>query len=148
MTTYVGTSTNQRNWVLHLGLHHLNPPSLNRKLISKGKLGKNTKCSKGTKGCRLKYMQTMATMDYSFFALQFPPFNVPKGSLIYHSNEVMEGRILELSRNMEGQELGYSDSYEENSKNVWTYAHILMYAGLRLKFVCTHKYRFKSHVQQ
>ena len=38
---------------------------------------------------------------------------------------------------MEGQDLGSLDSYEENSKNVWTYAHIPMYAGLRLK-LCVH----------
>ena len=55
VTTSINTSTNQRNRVLHLGLHHLNPPSLNSKLTRKGKLGKNTKCSKGTKGCRLEY---------------------------------------------------------------------------------------------
>ena len=82
VTTFVGTSTNRRNRVLHLGLHQLNPPSLDRKLTCKGKLGKNTKCSKGTKGCRLKYKKTEATMDYSFFALQFLLFNVSKGFLI------------------------------------------------------------------
>ena len=91
MTTSVGMSMNQRNQVLHLGLHHVNPPSLYNKLTSKGNLGKNTKFSKGTKGCRLKYMQTMATMDYSLLALQFLLFNVSKGFLIYHSKMVMEG---------------------------------------------------------
>ena len=69
-TTSVGMSANRRNGIPHLGLHHLNPPSLDRKLTSQGKLGKNTKCSKGTKGCRLKYMQTVETMDYSLFSLQ------------------------------------------------------------------------------
>ena len=47
VTTSVGMSMNQRIWVLHLGLHHLNPPSLDSKLTRKCKLGKNTKCSKG-----------------------------------------------------------------------------------------------------
>ena len=75
MTISVGTSANRRNQVLH----HFNPPSLDSKLISKGKLGKNTKCSKGIKGCRLKYKQTEATMDYSFFALQFPLFQCIQG---------------------------------------------------------------------
>ena len=75
-------STNQKNKFLHLGLHHLNPPSLDSKLTSKGKLGKNTKCSKGTKGCKLMYKQATTTMDYSFLALQFLPFNVSKGFLI------------------------------------------------------------------
>ena len=69
VTTSVSTSTNGRNHVLYLGLHHLNPPYLDRNITSKSKLGKNTKCSKGTKGCKLKYMQATATMDYSFFAI-------------------------------------------------------------------------------
>ena len=82
VTTSVGTSTNQRNRVLHLGLHHLNPPSLDSKLTRKGNLEKNTKCSKGTKGCRLEYMQTVATMDYSLLVVHILPFNVSKGFLI------------------------------------------------------------------
>ena len=40
--TFVDTSTNRRNRVL-LGLHHLNPPSLDNKIIGKGNLGKKTK---------------------------------------------------------------------------------------------------------
>ena len=82
VTTSVGTSVNWRNRVLHLGLHHLNPPSLDSKLTRKGNLGKNTKCSKWTKGCRIKYKQATTTMDYSSRALQFLPFNVSKGFLI------------------------------------------------------------------
>ena len=89
VTTSIGTSANQRNRVLH----HLNPPSLDRRRTSKGNLGKNTKCSKGTKGCRLKYMQATATMDYSFLALQLLLFNVSKGFLIYYSKGVMEGNF-------------------------------------------------------
>ena len=42
VTTSVSMSANWRNQVLHLGLHHLNPPSLDSKLTNKGKLGKNT----------------------------------------------------------------------------------------------------------
>ena len=38
---------------------------------------------------------------------------------------------------MEGQESISSDPHEENSKNVWTYAHIPMYAGLRSTVACT-----------
>ena len=82
VTTSISTSTNQRNQVRHLGLHHLNPPYLDSNLTRKGKLGKNTKCSKGTKGCRLKYKQGTTTMDYSFLALQFLLLNVSKGFLI------------------------------------------------------------------
>ena len=54
----------------------------------------------------------------------------------------MKGRIRVISRHMEGQESGYSDSYEENSKNVWTYAHIPMYAGLRSKVMYNNKQMF------
>ena len=78
-TTSDGMSVNRRNWIPHLGLHHLNPPSLDRKLTSKGKIGKNKKCSKPTKGCRLKYKKIEPTMDYSFFSLQFPPLQCIQG---------------------------------------------------------------------
>ena len=44
---------------------------------------------------------------------------------------------------MEGQGTIYSDSDEENSKNMWTYAHIPMYAGLRSKFACIREYGLK-----
>ena len=37
VTTYIGTSTNRRNQVLHLGLHHLNPPSLDSNLTKQRK---------------------------------------------------------------------------------------------------------------
>ena len=60
----------------------------------------------------------------------------------------MEGQIPAISRHMEGQESRYSDSYEENSKNIWTYAHILMYAGLRSISMYIHENGIKSHVQQ
>ena len=53
-----------------------------------------------------------------------------------------------ISRHMEGQELGSLDSYDENSKNIWIYAHIPMYVGLRSKVAYTREYRIKRHVQQ
>ena len=58
----------------------------------------------------------------------------------------MEGQIRVISRNMEGQESGYLDSYDENSQNIWIYAHILMYAGLRVisAYICVNG--FKSSV--
>ena len=43
----------------------------------------------------------------------------------------MEGHIRAFSRNLEGQESSYSNSYEEKSKNIWTYTHIPMYVILR-----------------
>ena len=126
MTTSVGISTNKRNRFLHLVLHHLNPPSLDRNLTRKGNIGKNTKCSKGKKGCGLKHKLTKATMDYSFFSLQciqgIPYIELQKGN---------GGLNLSDLKAYGRPRLRYLESYEEKSKNIWTYAHIQMYAGLR-----------------
>ena len=107
-----------------------------------------TKCSKGTKGCRLKYKKTEATMDYSFLVLQFLLFNVSKGFLIQHSKGVMESQIRTISRHMEGQESSGWTHIMEKSKNICIYAHISMYTGLRSIIVCTREYGIKSCVQQ
>ena len=48
----------------------------------------------------------------------------------------MEGQIA-FSRNLEGQESSYSDSNEENSKNICHFVHISMYACLSSK-LCIH----------
>ena len=49
---------------------------------------------------------------------------------------------------MEGQDTSDSDSYKEKSKNIWTYAHIPMYEGLRLisAYIC--EKGIKSRIQQ
>ena len=49
---------------------------------------------------------------------------------------------------MEGQDSSGSNSYEEKSKNIWTYAHIVMYAVLRVISTYIHEKGIKSHVQQ
>ena len=49
-TTSVGTSANQRNRVPHLGLHHVNPPSLDSKLTSKRKAWEEHKSAPRDKG--------------------------------------------------------------------------------------------------
>ena len=67
-TTSVGTSTNQRNWVPHLGLHHFNPPSLDSKLTSKGKAWQEHKSAPRDKGIQTQ-AQVLATMVYSSLAL-------------------------------------------------------------------------------
>ena len=82
MKKSVGTSANKRKRVLRLGLYHFNPPSLDRNLTKQRKEWEENYVLQETKGCRLKYMQTMATMDYSLLALQFVFFNVSKGFLI------------------------------------------------------------------
>ena len=35
---------------------------------------------------------------------------------------------------------------KENSRNIWIYAHILMYTGLRVISTYIHKKGFKSHI--
>ena len=54
-TTSVSTSMNWRNGIPHLGLHHLNPPSLDRNLTSKRKAWEEHKSAPRDKG-----MQTQA----------------------------------------------------------------------------------------
>ena len=77
-TTFVGTSTNQ---FPHLGLHHFNPPSLDRNLISKRQAWEEHKSAPRDKGMQTQ-TQVSATMDYSFFALNsLMPSMYPKGSL-------------------------------------------------------------------
>ena len=67
-TTSVGTSMNWRNRIPHLGLHHLNPPSLDSKLTSKRQAWEEHKSAPRDKGMQIQ-AQVPATMDYSFFAL-------------------------------------------------------------------------------
>ena len=80
-TNSVDTSANRRNQIPHLGLHHLNPPSLDRKLTSKGNLGKNTKVLQGTKGCRLKHKFRQQWTIVSLPSILSYAFNIPRGSL-------------------------------------------------------------------
>ena len=67
-TTFVGTSANQKNWIPHLGLHHLNPLSLDSKLTRKTQAWEEHKSAPRDKGMQTQ-AQVLATMDYSFFAL-------------------------------------------------------------------------------
>ena len=65
----------------HLGLHHLNPPSLDSNLTSKRKAWEEHKSDPRDKGMQTQ-AQVMATMDYNFFALNsLMPSMYPKGSL-------------------------------------------------------------------
>ena len=112
MTTYVGTSMNRINRVLHLGLHHLNPPSINRNITSKGKLGKKTKCSKGQRDVDSSASKLQKQWTIVFFLFNSSLFNVSKGFLIYFFKGVMEGQIWAISRNMEGQEISDSDPHQ------------------------------------
>ena len=80
-TTSIGTSTNGRNWTPHLGLHHLTPPSLDSKLTSKSQAWEEHQRAPRDKGIQIQ-AQVLATMDYSFFALNsLMPSMYPKSSL-------------------------------------------------------------------
>ena len=90
----------------------------------------------------------MATMDYSFVALQFLLLQCIQGA-----------PYIALQRGNGGSNPSDLEAYgrprevvqthiKENSKNIWIYAHIPMYGGLRSKVTYTHEYGIKSHVQQ
>ena len=67
----IGTSSNRRNRVLHLGLHHFNPPSQWKSYKAKASLGRAALCAlKGQKDANSS-ITSEATMDYSFLALNF-----------------------------------------------------------------------------
>ena len=59
---------NWKNGIPHLGLHHLNPPSLDSKLTSKRKSWEEHKNAPRVKGMQTQ-AQVPKKMDYSFFAL-------------------------------------------------------------------------------
>ena len=116
VTTSVGTYTNQRNWVPHLGLHHFNPPSLDSKLTRKRQAWEEHKVLQETKGCRLKYkLQQQWTIV--FFLFNSSLFKVSEGFLIYLFNGVMEGRIWAISRHIKGQETSDLDPHQGKLEN-------------------------------
>ena len=70
VTTSVGTSSNPRNQVLHLGLHHFNPPSLNGNLTKQMKYWEEQHCLlRRDKGMQNQAQTSEATMNYTFLAL-------------------------------------------------------------------------------
>ena len=138
VTTSVGTSSNPRNRVIHLGLQHFNPPSLNGKLIEKTKSWEEQHyVLQKEKGKHTQAKTSEATMNYSFLALKILLLQcIQEGQYIALQRE-MEGRVQAFSRNMEGQETRYSDPYEEKSKNTCLHAHFPMYQVLAQK-LCMH----------
>ena len=58
----------------------------------------------------------------------------------------MEGQIRAISRHMEVQDTSDSDPHQGKLKNIWPFAHILMYVGLRVISTYIRENRFKSHV--
>ena len=80
-TTSVSKSANWRNQVPHLGLHHFNPPSLDRKLTSKRKSWEEHKSAPRDKGDVDSSTSSGNNGPY-FSCFQFlMPSMYPKGSL-------------------------------------------------------------------
>ena len=86
-------------------------------------------------------------MDYNFFALnslllpsmyQGVPYIAFKG--------IMKGRIRVISMHKEGQESNESDPCQGKLQKDLDYAHITMYAVIRVRTTYVRGYRVKSHV--
>ena len=60
----------------------------------------------------------------------------------------MKGKIRAISRHMEDQETSDSNPHQAKLQNIWPFAHIPMYAGLRVIFAYIREEGIKSHVQQ
>ena len=129
MTNSFGSSSKQRNQVLHLGLHHFNPLSQWKDYKAMASLGREAMCARKEKGMHTQEFMNGAKNNYSFLALKCsPPPMHPRG-LIYSPSIGNEGSIQSISRHMEGQESSYSGLIEENSKRFCFYAHFPMYVG-------------------
>ena len=53
-----------------------------------------------------------------------------------------------ISRHMEGKETSDLDPHQGKLQNIWPFAHISMYTGLRVISMCIHEKGFKSRIQQ
>ena len=127
VTNSVGTSLNRRNRVLHLGLHHFNPPSQWKAYKAMTSLERETMCAQKDKGMQNQAYMNGGTMNYSFLALKWSsPLMHPRGS-IYSPSIGSEGSSWSISRHMEGQELISSGLIEKNSKCFCFYAYFPMY---------------------
>ena len=60
----------------------------------------------------------------------------------------MEGQIRVISRHMEGHETSELDPLQGKLQNIWTYARIPMYTGLRVISAYIHEKGIKSHIQK
>ena len=149
MANSVGTSTNPRNRVLHWA----STTSILQISIAssqtKGKLGKNTMCSKGQRDAYSSIRKTKVTMDYSFLALQFILLLCIQGFPYIALQRGNGGSNLsDLKAFWRPRVKWFGFTWRKTQKIIWIYAHIPMYVGLRSKFVWTGENGFKSHVQQ
>ena len=100
MPNSVSTSSKRRNRVLDLGLHHFNPPSQWKAYNAKEILGRETLCApKGQRDGNSR-ITSEATMDYSFFALNFLLFQC-----------IQEAQYIELQIGNGGSSLRFLKAY-------------------------------------
>ena len=137
MAKSVHASSKRRNRVLHLGLHHFNPPSQWKAYKAMTSLERETMCAQKDKGMHTQSCMNGATIHYSFLALIcFPPLMHLIGSI--HSPSIgNEGSIQSVSRHMEGHNLRL---IEENSK-YFIFMHISRFTRVIVeKATCTHEF--------
>ena len=148
MTTSVGTSANWRNWVLHLGLHHLNPPSLDSKLTSKINLRKNTNISKGQRDVDSSIIKLRQQWTIFFLVFKSSPFQciqrVPYIVLKWGNGRSNTSDLKAYGR---PRDKWLGSTSRKTPKIIRPFAHIPMYAGLRVISMCIREKGFKSHVQ-
>ena len=88
-------------------------------------------------------------MDYSFLALQFLSSSMyPKGSLYSASMGWWKVKSKRSQGIWKARRQVTQIHIKEKSKNIWPFAHISMYAGLRSISAYIHEKGIKSHVQQ
>ena len=51
-----------------------------------------------------------------------------------------------ISRNMDGQKTSDSNPHQGKLQNIWPFAHMPMYVGLRVISACIREKGFKSHI--
>ena len=129
MTKFVGTLSKWRNRVLHLGLHHFNPPYQWLAHKTMASLGRASMGDHTNKGMHTQACMNEAQMNYSFLALfNSPPPMYPRGP-IYNPSIGSEGSSESVSRNIEGQRSSNPWLNKEKSKIFYFWAHFPMYAG-------------------
>ena len=129
MPTSIGTLSKSRNQVLHLVLHHFNPPYQGKFTKTNISLGRSTNdCSKD-KGMQTQVCKNGSQFHYNFFSLTSSPPSMLPSSSIYSPSMRSEGLNQSIYRHMEGQGSIYSLLDEEKLQIFIFWAYFLMYVG-------------------
>ena len=141
--------TGSSTWASTTSILHISMEISQRK----GKLGKNTMCSKGTKGCRLKYKKNRGNNGLLFsYSSISPPSMYPRGSIYSSPNRKwrVESEHSQGIWNAKSQVI--RESMRKNPKTfgfmhnflcTWVLAQTLcIHTIIALKVVYTHKHVF------